>query len=75
MLFDIRVVDIDTQSYHHCTPSAVLSSAKHEKKRKYSPACQDRRAIFTLLCMLVGDMMGREATAFLKQVADRLSAK
>jgi len=30
-LFDIRVVDIDAQSYHDCTPHDVLSTAEGEK--------------------------------------------
>ena len=74
-MFDIRVVDTDSQSYRDRTPLAVLSSAKHEKKRKYSLACQTRRATFTPVCMSVNGMMGCGATAFLKWVADRLSAK
>ena len=33
-LFDIRVVDTDARSYCGCTPTAVLCSAKVEKKWK-----------------------------------------
>ena len=54
---------------------AVIDSAEHEKKRKYSLACQDRRATFTPLCMSVDGTIGCEATSFLKWVADQLSAK
>ena len=50
-MFDIRVVDTDTRSYHACTPHDVLSTAEGEKKRKYLQACQDRHATFTLLCV------------------------
>ena len=45
------------------------------KKKKYSQACQDRRATFTPLCVSVDGMMGDEATAFLQWIADLLSAK
>lgn len=38
-LFNICVVDTDTQSYHYRTRLAVLSSAKHD--RKYSQVHQD----------------------------------
>ena len=33
-LFDIYVVDTDTQSYRDCTPMAVLRPAEHDKKQK-----------------------------------------
>ena len=42
---------------------AVFNSAEHEKKRKYSMACQGKRATFTPLCVSVDGMMGRKATA------------
>ena len=37
-LFDIRVVYADAQSYHDRTPMAVLNTAEHDKKQKYSQA-------------------------------------
>ena len=40
-LFDIRVVDIDAQSYHAHSPCNVLGSAEVEKKCKYLQACQN----------------------------------
>ena len=36
MLFDIRVIDTDTQSHAHHSVNAVLATA--EKKRKYVPS-------------------------------------
>ena len=75
VLFDIRVVDTDAQSYRNRTPLAVLCSAECDKKRKYSQACLDQRATFTPLCVSVDGMMGHEAAVFLKQIADLLSAK
>ena len=75
VLFDIRVVDTDARSYRNRTPLAVLCSAEHHKKLKYSQACQNRRATFTPLVLSVNGMMGCEAAAFFRQIADLLSAK
>ena len=38
-LLDIHVIDTDTQSYLHHTPSRVLYNAKAEKKNKYADIC------------------------------------
>ena len=54
---------------------AVLSSAKCDKKKKYSQTCQVQRTTFTPLCVSVDGMMGHEATASLQRIADLLSAK
>ena len=51
VLFDVRVVDTDAQSYRARTPHDVLSTAEGKKKRKYLQACQDRCATFTPLCV------------------------
>ena len=63
-LFDIRVVDTDARSYCGRTPIAVLCSAEVEKKRKYSLACQSRRASFTPLCVSVDGLLAPEARFF-----------
>ena len=61
------------------TPSLIgmntFGSAECNKKKRYSQACQNWRATFTLLCVSVDGMMGHEATAFLKQMSNLLSAK
>ena len=74
-LFDIRVVDTDARSYRARTPHDVLSIAEGEKKRKYLQACQDRRAMFTPLCVSVDGMLGSEAAFFVKRMSDFLAAK
>ena len=66
-MFDIRVVDTDTWSYHACTPHDVLSTAEGEKKRKYLQACQDRHATFIPLCVSVDGMLGFEAAFLLRE--------
>ena len=67
--------EANTHSYCDCTPLAVLSFAEH--KKRYSKACQNRRATSTPLCMSIDGMMGREVTVtvFLRQLADLLSDK
>lgn len=74
-LFDIRVTDTDAQSYVQRSPSDVLASAEREKRVKYGQACEDRRALFTPLCVSVDGMLGREATKFVQHLADQLSYK
>jgi len=69
-LFDIRVVDTDARSYCGCTPTAVLCSAEIEKKRKYSLACQSRRASFMPLCVSVDGLLAPEARFFVRRLSD-----
>ena len=40
-LFDVRVIDTDTQSYQHQTLQIVLANAEKEKREKYCSACLD----------------------------------
>ena len=68
-LFDIPIIDTDTQSYLSQPPISVLLTAENEKKRKYSAASVARRAHFTPLCFSV------DAAFFLKRLAYCLSAK
>ena len=73
-LFDIQVVDTDTQSYRNRAPIDILSTAEREKKAKYHQACVDRRALFIPLCLSVDGLMGREAAVFVRRMAERLSS-
>ena len=74
-LFDIRVVDTDTQSYACRSVSAVLSAAEREKKRKYSHAAQARHASFSPFVVSVDGLLAREARFTVQRFADRLSTK
>ena len=74
-LFDIRVIDTNAKSYSSLTPGAVLARAEKEKKEKYSSACEQRRAVFTPLCVSVDGMFGRETNHFLRRLGERLSVK
>ena len=72
-LFDVRIIDTDARSYLNRSPLYVLSAAEEEKKRKYHQACIERRAQFTPLCISVDGMMGKEASIFVRRLAERLS--
>ena len=69
VLFDIRIVDTDAQSYCSRPPMDVLSAAEEEKKRKYQSACNDRRALFTPICVSVDGMMGKKAGVFCQEIS------
>ena len=69
-LFDVRIVDTDTQSYLIHSPKSVLFGAEIEKKRKYSAA---HRAHFTPLCFSVDDLTVGEASSFMKILASGLA--
>ena len=72
-LFDICIIDTDTQSYLGWSPTQVISVAENEKKRKYLDAAAARRAHFTPLCFSVDGVAGSEAASFLKRLAYCLS--
>ena len=74
-LFDVRIVDTDAQTYCDRSPMDVLSAAESEKQKKYAQACSNRRALFTPLCVSVNRMMVREASGFVKRLAERFSFK
>ena len=75
VLFDIRVTDTDASSYGDQTPMAILKRAEAQKKEKYLKACEERRALFTPLCVTVDGMLGLEASRFLKQLSEQLAYK
>ena len=74
-LLDIRVIDTDAQSYSNRSPRDVIKIAENEKKKKYSRACDDRRAQFTPICVSVDGVFGSEAETFIKVIADNLTEK
>ena len=45
--FDIRIVNINTDSYLRLTPEKALAKADNEKKDLYLQACLERRRTFT----------------------------
>ena len=74
-LFDVRVVDTDTQSYVQCAVSSVLATAEREKKRRYAQASQERHASFSPFVLSVDGLLAREVQFVIKRFADKLSIK
>ena len=74
-LFDVRVIDTDTQSCSDHSPKEVLRVAEGEKKKKYMAACEAHCVLFTLICCSVDGMFGSEAEVFLKRASESLSSK
>ena len=52
-----------------------MRRAEAEKKDKYLKACEERRALFTPLCVTVDGTLGPEASRFIKHLSERLSYK
>ena len=48
----------------------ILKRAEAEEKDEYLKACEERRAIFTPLCVTVDAVLGLDAFHFLKQLSD-----
>ena len=63
-IFDICVVDTNTQSNLHHAPSRVLLNAEVEKMNKHAEACAARHAYSTPLCFSVDGLAGSEANCF-----------
>ena len=59
-------IDTDAESYNSHSPKNVLAAVKDEKERKKDQgACEERRYLFTPLCVAVDGMLGREANLLL----------
>ena len=71
----MRVIDTDAKSYLVRTPHSVLENAEKEKKSKHLAACEERHVCFTPLCFSVDGLIGNEAKAFLKRLAEQLAVK
>ena len=74
-LFDIRVTDTDAKSYLTHSPNQVLAQAEKDKKLKYGSSCEERRAVFTPLCVSVDGLFGKEKEHFVKRIGQSLSLK
>ena len=74
-LFDIRVTDTDAKSYLTHSPNQVLAQAEKDKKLKYGSSCEERRAVFTPLCVSVDRLFGKETEHFVKRIGQSLLLK
>ena len=69
------VTDTDAKSYCTRSPDQVLAQAESDKKKKYRLSCEERRAVFTPLCVSVDRLFGKETEHFVKRIGQSLSVK
>ena len=74
-IIDVRLTDTDQPTHLPKTPFEVIELQEQEKKRKYSKKCLEQRRNFTPFVLSVDGMMGKEAQALLKHLADIYVAK
>ena len=74
-IIDVRVTDTNAPSAINKDPHTVLETHEREKKRKYLKACQDQRRHFTPFVVSCDGLMGKEADALLRNLAERFGKK
>ena len=70
-LFDIRVIDTDSQSHAHRSVNAELAAAEKEKKR-YTQAPQACHASFSPIVLTVDGLTAQEARFMVQRTARAL---
>ena len=75
VMFDIRIVNLDTGSYLCMTPEKTLSKAEKGRKDLYLQACLERRRNFTPMVYSVEIIPGAKALAAHKRLAALLRYK
>ena len=74
--FDVKVCNLNAQTYQTKTLKATLSSLEGEKKRKYNRRIQDvDHGTFTPLIFGATGGVGREAAIFLNKLASKVAEK
>jgi len=74
-VFDVRMVNLDANSYWKSDYEQVLRSAERQKKEKHLDSCRRYRRDFTPLVFSRDAILAREANAALKVIARKLSDK
>ena len=74
-IIDVRITDTDAPSHRNKGPTKVLEQQEREKKRKYLQPCLDQRRHFTPFVVSTDGLIGKEASALLKNLAARISTK
>ena len=72
---NMRVVNTDANSYWERSPEKCLEEAERGKKKMYLEACNQQRRNFSPFIASVDGLLGVEATATLKRIANRLASK
>ena len=74
-MFDIRIINVNADSYLRMTPQKTLAKAEKEKKEFYLQACLERRSTFNPMVYSTDGIPGVEALAAQKRLAAILSYK
>ena len=63
MMFDMRILNLDTCSYLHMMPKKDLENLEKDKKDRYLQACLGRRCMFNLIVYYTDGNSRAEALA------------
>jgi len=74
-IFDIRLQDLDAQTYIHKDPQKCLIASEDAKKKKCQKKCHEHHRNFVPFVVSVDGMFGPEAINTLKWIAQLLSEK
>ena len=74
-VIDVRIHDVNQNSYLTRTPASILKSAEISKKKKYLEACLAQRRHFTPFAVSYECMLGKEVYVFLKRLSMKLAEK
>ena len=72
-MFDIIIVNLDTDSYLRMTPEKVLAKVENDNKEKYLQACLERRRNFTPMVYSVDGIPRSEALAAQRRLSMLIS--
>ena len=74
-IIDVRVTNLDANTYRNKAPMKALAEQEKQKKKKYLEACLEQRRHFTPFVVSTDGMIGKEGKALLKNLASRLAEK
>ena len=75
MTYDVRIADCDALSCHGQSSEAVLASQRKAMKKKCLQPCLEQRRHFTPFVASADGLLDKEASAFLKRLAQKLADK
>ena len=68
-IIDVRVTDLDSDSYRTQDPKSVLRTQEREKINKYQASCAARRESFHPFVVSIDGMLAPQATLLLQRLA------
>ena len=71
----MHIMNTDNVSYQSKNPEKCLETAEREKKKKYLHTCLNKRQHFTPFVAPVDGLLGVEAEAMCKCIANHLTQK